>query len=78
MVGGQGYHIISMTYNAGAVLGPVTGGWIGDHFGLRQVYFISAGIFVLSTILLLFIEPQSRDRQDPKDPPPSLLTNGRF
>ena len=75
---GRAITLISMTYNAGAVLGPVTGGWIGDHFGLRQVYFISAGIFVLSTILLLFIEPQSRDRQDPKDPPPSLLTNGRF
>jgi MFS family permease len=75
---GRAITFISMTYNAGAVLGPVTGGWVGDHFGLRQVYFISAGIFVLSTILLLFIEPQPRDHQDPKDPPPSLLTNGRF
>jgi len=39
--------LISMTFNAGAVLGPITGGWVGDHFGLRTVYFISTGVFVM-------------------------------
>ena len=32
----------SLTFNAGAVLGPITGGWVGDHYGLRAVYFIAA------------------------------------
>jgi MFS family permease len=69
---------VSMMFNAGAVLGPVTGGWIGDHYGLRSVYFLSAGMFVLSTILIQFIAPQPRDSRDPGNPPPSLLSNHRY
>jgi MFS family permease len=69
---------ISMTFNAGAVLGPITGGWVGDHFGLRTVYFISTGIFVFSTLIMLFISPQPRDHHDPENPPASLLTNKRY
>ncbi len=70
--------LISMTFNAGAVLGPITGGWVGDHFGLRTVYFISAGVFVVSTVILLFISPQPRDQHDPESPPDSLRSNRRY
>jgi MFS family permease len=69
---------ISMTYNAGAVLGPITGGWVGDHFGLRTVYFISTGVFVISTVIMFFISPQPRDHHDPENPPANLLTNKRY
>lgn len=69
---------ISMTFNAGAVIGPITGGWFGDHYGLRVVYFISCGMFVISTLLIFFISPQPRDDHDPVNPPPSLLTNRRY
>ncbi len=69
---------ISMTYNAGAVLGPITGGWVGDHFGLRTVYFISTGVFIFSTFIMFFISPQPRDHHDPENPPASLLTNKRY
>jgi len=75
---GRAITFISMTYNAGAVLGPLTGGWVGDHFGLRQVYFISTGIFVLSTAVLFFIESQPRDQHNLDEPPASLLTNARY
>jgi MFS family permease len=70
--------LISMTFNAGAVLGPITGGWVGDHFGLRTVYFISTGVFVISTIIMVFIAKQPRDHHDPENPPPGLLTNRRY
>ncbi len=69
---------VSMTFNAGAVIGPFTGGWIGDHYGLRTVYFLSSGVFVFSTILIQFISAQPRDHHDPVNPPPSLLTNRRY
>jgi MFS family permease len=69
---------VSMTFNAGAVLGPVTGGWIGDHYGLRTVYFIAAGLFVISTVLIRFISAQPRDHHDPVNPPGSLLANRRY
>ncbi len=75
---GRAITFISMTYNAGAALGPISGGWLGDHYGLRRVYFISAGIFLLSTVLLLFIASQPRDHHDPAEPPPSLFRNWRF
>ncbi len=75
---GRAITFVSMTFNAGAVIGPATGGWIGDHYGLRTVYFISAGMFVLSTILILFISSQPRNHHDPVNPPPSLLTNRRY
>jgi len=75
---GRAITFISMMYNAGGVLGPLTGGWIGDHFGLRQVYFVSAGIFVLSTAVLLMVAPQPRDPHDPQSPPPGLLTNRSY
>ena len=70
--------LISMTFNAGAVLGPITGGWIGDHFGLRTVYFISTGVFVVSTVIMVFIAKQPRDHHDPENPPASLLTNRQY
>jgi len=69
---------VSMTFNAGAVIGPITGGWIGDHYGLRTVYFIAAGMFVVSTVLIQFISAQPRDHVDPVNPPPSLLPNRRY
>jgi len=75
---GRALTFISMTYNAGAMLGPITGGWIGDHLGLRQVYFFSAGIFILSTAVLFFIGSQPRDHHVPQYPPTSLLKNSRY
>jgi len=75
---GRAITFISMTFNAGAVLGPITGGWLGDHFGLRRVYLIAAFTFVISTILILFIRAQPRDHHDPGDPPAALLTNWRY
>lgn len=70
--------LISMTFNAGAVLGPITGGWVGDHFGLRTVYFLSTGVFIISTVIMFFIAPQPRDQHDPGNPPASLLKNTRY
>jgi MFS family permease len=32
--------LASAAFNLGAVIGPLTGGWIGDLIGLRTVYFI--------------------------------------
>ena len=69
---------VSMAFNAGAVIGPITGGWIGDHYGLRTVYFLASGVFMLSTILILFISSQPRDHHDPVNPPASLLSNRRY
>jgi len=62
----------------GMVLGPVTGGWIGDYFGMRTSFLVAAGVFVFSTFCVLFIQSQPIDHHDPDDPPLGLLKNPRF
>jgi MFS family permease len=54
--------LISASYNLGAVIGPVLGGWIGDQFGLQQAYVVSGVIFILSLIVISFISPQPVER----------------
>jgi predicted MFS family arabinose efflux permease len=70
--------LLSAAYNLGAVVGPISGGWIGARLGLRSVYLISAGIFLVSTVVLFFLRPQARDVHDPAAPPESLWKNTRF
>jgi MFS family permease len=70
--------LITAAYNLGAVFGPITGGWIGGHLGLRSVYLVSACIFIVSTIILLFLRPQRREIHDPAAPPEKLWKNSRF
>jgi MFS family permease len=70
--------LISASFNLGAVLGPISGGWLGDLFGLRTVYLSAACIFIVSTGILLFIRSQPRDEHDPAAPPAKLWMNTRF
>lgn len=48
----------SAAYNLGAVAGPFIGGKLADVYGLRLLYVIAASIFILSTIIILFISRQ--------------------
>ncbi len=69
---------LSMTYNAGAIVGPMVGGWLSDHYGRSAVYFAAAAVFTLSTIVIQVISAQPRDAHDPLNPPPSLRSNRRY
>lgn len=46
---------VSAMYNFGSVAGPVAGGLVGEHLGLPVVYRISAGFFLLSTLIIFLI-----------------------
>jgi predicted MFS family arabinose efflux permease len=70
--------LTTATFGMGMVLGPVTGGWIGDQYGMRTSFWVAAAVFVLSTIFMLFVERQPIDHHDPQAPPPHLLSNRRF
>jgi MFS family permease len=70
--------LTTATFAMGMVLGPVTGGWIGDHYGMRMSFLVAAVIFVISNGFLLFIERQPIDQHDPEAPPPNLISNQRF
>jgi DHA1 family multidrug resistance protein-like MFS transporter len=57
------FALISMGFSAGSITAPAIGGWIGDQYGLRTVYFVAAVIFTLSTLSMLFIRPQPAEPQ---------------
>jgi MFS family permease len=75
---GRAMTLVSAAYNLGAVLGPVTGGWIGEHYGLRSVYMVSACVFIVSTIVLFFLRGQPVEAHDTAAPPARLWENPRF
>jgi predicted MFS family arabinose efflux permease len=70
--------LTTATFGLGMALGPVTGGWIGDHYGMRMSFWVAAVVFALSTILILFMRAQPIDHHDPAAPPQNLLSNRQF
>lgn len=70
--------LTTATFGLGMVLGPVTGGWIGDHYGMRMSFFVAAVIFVFSNVAMFLIEAQPLDHHDPQSPPPTLMSNKQF
>lgn len=43
---------------AGTIFSPALGGWIGEQFGLRNVYLIAFFAFLLSTVVVFFMRSQ--------------------
>jgi DHA1 family multidrug resistance protein-like MFS transporter len=75
---GTALSLTSATFNIGMALGPVTGGWIAELYGMRTTYLIAAGVFLISTTFILFVKGQPIDGHDPEAPPIRLLNNKRF
>ncbi|GAB4482523.1 MAG: hypothetical protein OHK0031_05160 [Anaerolineales bacterium] len=75
---GRALTLISATFNLGIFVGPLLGGFLGDHFGLPSVYLTAACIFVFSTLLIFLISAQPVQRRDPAAPPVSLRSNLRY
>lgn len=70
--------LTTATFALGMVLGPVTGGWIGDNFGMRMSFLVATATFVLSNVFIFFIQRQPVDHHDPESPPPDLRNNRPF
>jgi MFS family permease len=75
---GTALSLTTATYSLGMALGPVSGGWIAEHYEMNTSYLVAFGIFVVSTLLLVFIGSQPIDKHDPAAPPPDLWHNARF
>jgi len=75
---GTALTLTTATFSLGMALGPVTGGWLGENYGLRSSYLAALVVLTLSTIIVLFIKQQPVDRFDPHAPPISLWKNIRF
>lgn len=75
---GRALTLVSATYSIGVVLGPLFGGLVGERFGMRSIFTIAALIFVLSTILILFIRPQPLDSYSRAESGDKLFSNPRY
>jgi MFS transporter, DHA1 family, multidrug resistance protein len=75
---GTALSLTTATYGLGMALGPVSGGWIAEQYGMSTSYLVAFVIFVVSTLFLVFIEPQPLDQHDPAAPPTNLWNNMRF
>lgn len=77
---GKALTFSSGLYNVGAILGPISGGFIADRLGLRTVYIIAAFAFLVSTIIVLFIEKNPTPHHADQDSANGIgiLRNSRF
>ena len=55
---GKAVSFVSAIYNIGGILGPIIGGVVGEAFSLRMVYYVSAVVFTVSTLIVLFASRQ--------------------
>ena len=71
---------VSAVYHLGAVIGPFLGGAVAEAYGLGNVYRIAAGIFLVSTALVLTTRkpPVEEHTETHKAQSPHLMKNPRF
>jgi len=55
---GRTITLISASFSFGSILGPLLGGWFGTRYGLEMNFRIAAALFVISTLIIFFINPQ--------------------
>ncbi len=71
--------IPSAMFNMGMVVGPILGGMIAEAYGIHRIYAISSGLFIISTIAILFTRREPRDSHNEATAErPNLLNNSRF
>ncbi|MEW5827463.1 MAG: MFS transporter [Chloroflexota bacterium] len=78
MTVGRALTFTSGVYNLGMVLGPISGGWVGDRLGLRSIFFFSAVLFVVSSVVLFLLRPQPTDEHEPGASSRDLFGNSRY
>lgn len=62
----------------GSILGPIIGGQLSGVIGLRSIYGVSASLFVISVITILFLPAQPRENVPLRSGYGRLLRNKSF
>ena len=62
----------------GSILAPALGGWIGEQFSLRALYYTAAFMFTLSTLAISRIHHQPPVASEQKIKPQQLISNRPF
>jgi len=64
---GQAISIPVSGFNLGAIFGPVLGGFISQLIGLRAIYWLAFGLFVISSILAFYLKEKEVFPHDEKE-----------
>jgi DHA1 family multidrug resistance protein-like MFS transporter len=59
---------LSTSNIAGSLLGPLIGGYIGESFGLRNVFFLTGALLLIAFITTFLFVKESFTREDQKAP----------
>jgi MFS family permease len=59
---GRAITFTSAFYNIGAIIGPIIGGLIGERYGYSKAYLYATVVFVISTVVILFLRPQPKEK----------------
>ena len=78
MTAGRAMTLISATFSLGMIFGPTTGGWLGEHYGLRTVFMVAIAIFTVSLFFMLLLRPQPRDKFAAHEKGENLFANSRY
>jgi MFS family permease len=78
LTAGRAMTLTSAMFNLGAVIGPISGGWIGENLSMQTIFLFSGVVFAISAGVILFLKPQPRDEHDGESTSRNLLTNVRF
>ncbi len=55
---------VSTAYSMGQIFGPFLGGRFGQEYGLRAIYYVSASLFLVSLLVILFIHRQPVEKTE--------------
>ena len=77
---GRTITLMTAIFSIGAFIGPLLGGWIGRTAGLRTNFLAAAVVFMFSSAVIIFIQPQPVERHSPEtfQGKPASLLNGRY
>lgn len=75
---GEAFAMLSSAGALGSIIAPAIGGWIGEQFGLRAVYFTASLMFTLSTLSLVPLTPQPAEPHANRSSAGALLRNRAF
>lgn len=74
---GYAMGVLQTSLTTGAIIGPFIGGFLADHMGYRNIFFITAGFgFVAGILVILLVQESERTPDEMKSP--GLLSNFRF
>lgn len=75
---GEAFAMLSTAGALGSIIAPAIGGWIGEQFGLRAVYFTASVMFTLSTLSLFPLTAQPAEPHANRSNATALLRNRAF